>query len=75
MVLAAGREALVGDGGDTVVAREEGVVGRGGDVLAASKDVEGRDDDGVVVVAAAGEEVLRGRDEACGGGDLDRRPL
>lgn len=65
-----------GDGG-VVVAQEE-VVGRDGSVLAASKVVEGHDDDvgrGRPAVVAAVEEGRQDRGEACGGGDLNRKPL
>lgn len=71
--LAVGRGAR-GGGDGVVVAREE-AVGRGGDVLVVSRAVEEGDGGGGVVVEEEVEEVLRARDGACGGGDLDRRPL
>lgn len=71
--LAGGCGARGGD--DGVVVAREGAVGRGGDVLVASKAVEGGGGDDGVVVVEAEAEALRARDEACGGGVLDRRPL
>lgn len=74
--LAAGPVGRGGGGGDVVAAPGEEAAGRGGDVSVASRAVGDRDGgDGGVVAAAEGEGVLRGRDEACGGGVLGRRPF